>query len=664
MKTKFLLNMVLLCAVMSLTYVVKAQEESLEIDEYFPEDEITEGCSFSAIEQTMVLHFPEQSNLYLDFLEKPLRQIEVYDQGGVLIHASYKKNITLVVEKYQKYTIKTSNSCGEEVVCAVISTFPSESKKSIVLPTKIYNSITKKLYDEDESTLFEFAKNSIELNVIEKLFLFQEYYLDGDLGNLGDDFFESNSGIFGGSGDLSELEDLGTFGDFITDYVYKDPDRNCMCKTAQPNANYGHKVRGGQVQINGYNAFAPQTSYQNKEYKARKRYFYWRDTSTGASKSQRVKQYMKGSHTKTEIAAFPVTTNSSTPNQTTITFTMLCEDRVGISDDCMCTDRKLVIHADYATDVRAFADKINCSWCGSGYATSAQVEDWAILTRNSKKTEIGIIEAGRIKVHDQSYVSHNPEFKIKVLDLITVGLKSYVNMSGGGKFDNQTIDDLKKSLEDLLQTSPKTGSGSGVSSGLAFLIDNMSTTLELLPNDPTFVTVHSYSYHQFSGHTKWKGETWLKSSVALAGYMRYHETEECCNENQYSYIIAGQNSNDYGNRLYGVNNFLRNAGFKDRFPNKYGYQVTDEHHYGDYSSNVCPPAFSLVRPITFFPVNTIYSVRSILTGEVLKIGKTLTDLDFSNLSNLVTQDHSLNSGLYYIELNHSGYVQQVKISKP
>lgn len=651
----------LLCAVMSLTYVVNAQVENLVQGEYFPEDEITEVCAFSVIEQIMVLQFPEQCVLYLDFLETPQQLIEVFDDQGILVYSNTELKLNIVLKKYRKYSVKTTNSCGDELVLRTISTFPNTSRKSFVLPTKTYYAITKKLQYEDERTLFEFAKSSKDLNSIEKLFLIQEYYLDGDFSNLKEDIYELCPGLLGGIDDLTEW---GRLGDFIKEYVYKEPDRNCMCKTAQPFANYGHKQGNIPIQINGYRAFSPEISYQNKEYKARKRFFYWRDTTTGAAKSQRVKQYMRGSHTKTEVAAFPESSSSSSPNQTSITFTMLCEDEFGISNDCMCPDRKLVVFADYATDVRAFADKVNCTSSGSGYAASAQVEDWAILTKNSKKTEIGIIDAGRIKVHDESYISHNPEFKIQVINVVAEGLKAYVQVTGGGKFDNQTIEDLKDALEGLLLTPPHSGGGNGVSSGLAYLIDNKSTTLELLPNDPTFVTVHSYSYHRLSGHTKWRAETWLKSSVGLAGYLKYKETAECCNENQYSYIIAGQKPSDYYNRLKGVNSFFRNAGFKDNFPNKYGYQVTDEHHYGDYSSNLCPPNFGLIQPITILPTNTTYSVRSVLTGELLKVEKTRTALEYRSIGNLVTLDNSFNSGIYYIELVINGNLQQIKIYKP
>ena len=656
--------MVLLCAVMSLTYAVKAQENNLEQNEYLPEDEVTEVCTLSEIKQMMVLQFPEQCILYLAFLDTPLSPIRVYDDQGILVYSNTEKSISLVLKKYKRYTLRTTNSCGDELVLRSFSTFPNTSKKSLVLPSKIYDVITKKLQEEDDRTLLEFVKSSNDLSTIEKLFLIQEYYLDGDLSNLGKEYFELHTGLFGGIGELDELTEWGRLGDFVVEYVYKEPDRNCLCKTAQPEANYAHKVSKKQIQINGYNAFAPLTTYQNKEYKKGLRYFYWRDTTTGAANSQRVKQYMKGSHTKTEVAAFPESTSSTTPNQTTITFTLLCEDKFGISNDCMCPDKKLVVFADYATDVRAFADKINCSFCGSGYSTSAQVEDWAILTKNSKKTEIGIIDAGRIKVHDESYVSHNPEFKIKIINLVSEGLKAYVKVTGGGNLDTQTINGLKTKLEDLFQTPPHTGGGNGVSSGTAFLIDNTSTTIDLLPNDPTFVTVHSYSYHRLSGHTKWRGETWLKSSVGLAGYMRYNETAECCNENQYSYIIAGQNSNDYYNRLKGVNTFLRNAGFKDRFPNKYGYQVTDEHHYGNFASNLCPPIYYLLDPESILPMNTTYSVRSVLTGELYKIGKTYTDMEYNSLGDLVILDNTFNSGFYFIELKINGNLHQLKVYKP
>lgn len=657
--------MVLLWTAISLSYVSFSQEIENEDElEDFSDDVYYAPCEGVQFEQWYALNFNQNSMLFFDLKEVPDNPFEVYDESGVLVFTSSDLHSSVTVEKYKNYSVRSMNSCNEIVEYFEVSTFPSNTKKSMVVPTKLYKFITSKLKSESEVTLWEYALESDALTASEKMHLIQEYYLDGDISNLGDDLINGIGGIEGTEGDLIEaLLNDGRFGEMVKLYVFPIPDQNCMCKTVQPRSNYFHKTSGEEFALNGYKQFQSYKSYENREYKAKKRYFYWRDSTTGAAKSQRVKQYMKGSHNKTEVASFPEMLQAGTPNQTTISFTLLCESKSGEKDACMCDNRKVIIHSNYTSSVKAEANKLNCTFCGSGYSAFAQVEDLAVLTKTSLKTKMGILDAGRVLVYDRHHVSHNPQWKIELHDVIFGIVKAYYGSQSSGTFVPSLFEPLHKQIQALLNTPMHTGGGSGTSSGRAELIDYTNKAITLLPNDPTDITLHSFSRHELSGHTKWKAETWVSSSMALAGYMRYQETEECCNENQYSYIIAGQHQSDYLNKLTGVNHFLKNGGFPLNFPNKFGYQITDEHHFDNFSSSKCSPLYNSPIAPQVIPKNTPFTIKDLMTGETRHTGVTLEDIQNGSLGELVQREGDLTPGFYVLEFLINGQLYHYKTNK-
>ena len=656
--------MVLLWTAISLNYVSFSQEiENGTETEDFSDDVYTAPCLGAQFEQWYVLNFTESSILYLDLVEPPIKPIELYDQNGTLVFTTTETHSMVLLEKYGKFTVKSENSCGEEEEYFEVTTFPSNTKQSMTVNSKLYKFITHKLKSESELPLIDYTLESTELKPSEKLNLIQEYYLDGDISNLGDDVLDDLTNGIEGFELVEELLADGRFGDVVKDHVFALPDENCLCKTVQPNANFLHRVKGAYKTVNGYRQYNSHKTFEDKVYKKNKWFFYWRDSTTGAAKSQRVKQYMKGSHTKTEVASFPEKAQAGTPNQTTISFTLLCESKNGEKEACKCDNRKVIIHANYMSNVKAKADKLNCTWCGSGYSSFAQLEDLAVLTKNSMKTKLGLLDAGRVIAYDRQYVSHNPQWKIELHDVIFGIVKAYNTTNSNGTFNPSLFDPLHKQIQVLMSTPMHTGSGSSTSSGSSLLIDYTNKAITLLPNDPTDITLHSFSRHEFTGHTKWKAETWLNSSIALAGYMRYKETEECCNEDQYSYIIAGQYNSDYYNRLSGVNHFLKNGGFPINFPYKFGYQVTDEHHFGEFNSNRCSPIFHSGMAPQIVPGNTVYTIKELLTGDIKVTGMTAYESQQNDLGNLVLGNESLTPGFYVIEYLINGKFYHYKTNK-
>lgn len=256
MRKTILTQMVMLVGLVLLGFTSYGQDE----ESFFDSTKLTGNppalmaeCYSQGIKQSFVLHFAEESALVLDLHETPVYPITIQSSSDIVLSSIYSKNNVIPLPKFSNYKVKSFNSCGDEVVLLDVSTTPISIGGSFGLPQKLYDQLAKNSTDGQDRTILDYLSSNEVLNKVEKLFVLQNYYFEGDLAlaklpidNEEDIPTEHGGGPFGHLGDsiILNVEDgYGRLGDIIDAVVWADPNRNCLCKATFPYAQSDHSIK-------------------------------------------------------------------------------------------------------------------------------------------------------------------------------------------------------------------------------------------------------------------------------------------------------------------------------------------------------------------------------------------------------------------------------------
>ncbi len=651
-----------------------------------------------SIKQSFVVHGDQKSYLVIDFSE-PIHDLGLYDENGIKVSSVSEKSNIIELDKYKEYRLAKEMKQGHLVIMKRISTFPVEVKSQFGLPMKLYEALARNSVDDLDRNVLTFLSQTEELNHFEKLYILQQFYFDGDLGRLNGMEDEE-----GGDHEVEEVTDsmdfdwesgIGWLGDILERYVWKKPDKNCMCKATFPFASGNHQIYeeahlGDINNIDSFNWFEHRYTFHKNFWPSSTgvhKVWWYEDWNVGAARKHNAGTYMKRVGSDKGARWMNPNPTAKSPSTTYIAYNMLCEDERGQRDDCMCENRILHVGASYKSLLSGGGGKLNCVLCGKGYAWEAHAEDWAILTKFSPKTEMGILDAGRHSVTAYDQVSPNSSWDQAWFDIaLNLGVTAG-KMVGGDKnawTDSNAIVQTVQTLKKLATQQPVVGrSGQSAQSNSELIKGSLSGKtymIELWPNDPTSIVIHSFSSHRFSGHTKYKANLSINSHCWLAGYIGYKETEECCTEEFFNWVVGVNNDQQRKDDLREVNEFIRanNVVNVPHYNSIYDFNFTGLNEFlsedlrSTYQMKKCPNEYHGQDEFTDenndesekIPKGTEYFIVDLLTNMVVSNGVVQNDLSESNLRGEIVKLTSIASGWYTIKYKRNFEEKTIKVYKP
>tara|TARA_B110000090_G_scaffold107867_1_gene120906 strand:+ start:253 stop:2298 length:2046 start_codon:yes stop_codon:yes gene_type:complete len=676
-KKTILTKMVLLAGLVVLSMTGFSQEE-VDTSEPILDPEPRFECNFIGIDQEFILHFKNESALSIEFNETPSEPLQILDKNNNVVAILDQRTNAVPLPTYQHYAIQGTNSCGEVGVFYTFNTIPQINHEGFGLPAKIYTEWTSHFNTESTTRTIDFLRTNESLSSLEKLLVLQEYYYDGDLAiahREDSDLENDNPSLWRGLFDsiwLNTPVSWDRINDDIDIVVWGEPTNDCHCKTSWGKVGpVNLHTAFLKTHTSPYRWFEHLVDHPSKVHKGgSNRYTEYRNATKGAAKILDGKMYMKGSHSDRYQQKFPDPAQATSAYRTYIRYTLACENQQKQDDNCMCNDRVLEYTASYVTAVSTNAkENTPCFMCGNGWSAYAQAEDWAILTVSSKKQGIKIVDAGRANSKSEKNTTVNKDWNIKMIDLaasVTAALAT------GGKSALVDSAFIKRSAEDLkylINNPPNYGGGGTYNSGGNELLDGCGSeySVTLRPNDPTSIIIHSYGAFDLGGHTKWESTAHIQSDDYLAAYIDYKETDECCNEEVFNWVIGVNGAQQNEEALRCVNSFFqsRPVNINPKYPNQPFLYWTGNHEWGFERSDNCPDdyfeAFVVKNDDDILPIGTEYFVSSILTGNVLKTAKTSTVLTLGQLKQQLASDGSFRHSFYSLKLVSNNEVQYLKI---
>ena len=708
----------MLVGLVLLVFTSYGQEDLVDdfLDESVPlleEPPLMSECFTPSIKQQFVLHFESESGLIIDF-EGPINQpIELYDENNILISVISSQHATIPLPRYKSYTLKTLNSCGDLTTLAEVSTTPQQIGAAFSLPQKLYDELAINSTDGLNRTILDFLSSNDRLNNVEKLYILQNYYFDGDLSianidldnNLEDTPTEYGDGPFGFLGDsilLDVLDGYTRLGELIDVIVWTEPSRNCLCKATFPDVQGRHSI---VKQTHPRNPNDPSTFnwFEHKYTPGRKSWSsaqidqkVWRmeDYNKGAIRRHNADMFMRRSSSN-QVWPWkaPDATNAASPYTTYMSYNLNCEDNNLQRDDCMCDNQILYVGASHHSDLTASGSKVRCVGCGNGFAYNAKVEEWAFLTKSSQKTGINILDGGRIYAQNWVSVTPNKDWQYAWFDLAANLLVTAGKLTLGDSTawaDSGSIVRAVNSIKTLATESPKIveGGTDGASVSADLFSGGASTngySIRLRPNDPTYITIHSFAAHFMNGHTKYKTDVSINSYNWLAGFLQYQKRDECCAEEYFNWVIGVNDIAENEHVLRQVNSFIKvnNPRSLPLFPNRFDLEYTGNNEFSilnrysnigpGYQTSLCPPnyfsSYNRIanKPLTdsdLLPIGSSYIVTEILGINSVLSGSTSQQITLLTLKNQIINNSIINSGYYSLKLTVNGIEQNLKIFKP
>lgn len=677
MKKTILTKMVILVGLVLLSTTGFGQEE-VDNSEPILDPEPRFECNFIGIDQEFILHFKNESALSIEFNTTPSEPLLILDKDNNLVATLDQRTNAVALPTYQHFAIQGTNSCGEVGVFYTFNTIPQINHEGFGLPAKIYTEWTSHFNTESTTRTIDFLRTNESLSSLEKLLVLQEYYYDGDLAiahREDSDLENDNPSLWGGLFDSIWLN-TPVFWDRINDdidiVVWGEPTNDCHCKTSWGKVGpVNLHTAFLKTHTSPYRWFEHLVDHPSKVHKGgSNRYTEYRNATKGAAKILDGKMYMKGSHSDRYQQKFPDPAQATSAYRTYIRYTLACENQQKQDDNCMCNDRVLEYTASYVTAVSTNAkENTPCFMCGNGWSAYAQAEDWAILTVSSKKQGIKIVDAGRANSKSEKNTTVNKDWNIKMIDLAASVTAALATGGKSALVDSAFIKRSAENLKYLINNPPNYGGGGTYNSGGNELLGGCGSeySVTLRPNDPTSIIIHSYGAFDLGGHTKWESTAHIQSDDYLAAYIDYKETDECCNEEVFNWVIGVNGAQQNEEALRCVNSFFqsRPVNITPKYPNNPFLYWTGNHEWGFERSDNCPDdyfeAFVVKNNDDILPIGTEYFVSSILTGNVLKTAKTSTVLTLGQLKQQLASDGSFRHSFYSLKLVSNNEVQYLKI---
>jgi hypothetical protein len=642
-----------------------------------PEFEPMFDCTFTGVKQHFVIHLENESILSIDFSEEPSEPLKIYDQNNVFVGTLTKQNNQIKLPTYKHYAIQGINSCGESGVFFTFSTIPQINHKAFGLPMNIYNKWTKNFGEGQTKRTVDFLRENETLTDLEKLLVIQEYYFDGDLAmvtrNEEDYDYDEDFPLEFGFGDLDgvilKAIDWTRINGLIDFVVWQNESNNCRCKTSWgddgPENTHSIFLTAHTTPFRWFEHYVDhpgKTHWGHSDF-----YGVYKNEIKGAAKRLNAVFQVKRSGSDTYKKQFPEN-GAGTDRKTFITYTLACENNQRQDDNCLCDDRILEYQASYSNSLST-----NASRWGSfgGFAATAQAEDWAVLTLSSKKQGLKVVDAGRASSKSERNATINSEYNNRIIDVAATLAKAYLATQTGttafidSTLINQTADDIKY----LINNSRMNGGGINSGSGGNELLGGCGTerTVELRPNDPMTITIHSFAGFELYGHTRWKTSAAIESNCYLAAYIDYKKTDECCNEEVLNWVIGVNDIQQNINALRCINSYFRSrpTNLPRQYPNTPFLEITGNNEWGYLVSDFCPPdyfeAFVVQEDDDILPIGTEYFLSSMLTGSVLKSETSQNEITLGDLKRLLASEGSFRHSFYSLKLVKNNEVQHLKI---
>lgn len=342
---------------------------------------------------------------------------------------------------------------------------------------------------------------------------------------------------------------------------------------------------------------------------------------------------------------------SVTTETSELVFFLACINNSGIFNtnlpvECDCA-RPLHVYYEYTTKLRIMSKTRGCIWSKGSEATA---EDWAFIGVYRGKTgDITPVDAGRATLNSSCKSNWNPDFWIKLLDVLNPVAQHYVqtlDSTSGNKIPTTNqISQFISGLQTLIKTPFKiTDNGGCKDEERDAVLVTGSKTYMLGPNEPIRVSLFSSYYIRTRGYGCWRSEAGVASDYYLLGVVESEAdpvNPECC-ANKYGNYILGSQSAPYSNTItFGINAVNSGANRADRvgfllsqFGGWYnlgtiagsGIVIVPYQYYNELSGPSCIYSDNDQRPATGIQANSVssdaalkFAVFPSLTSDLLNI---------------------------------------------
>lgn len=288
-------------------------------------------------------------------------------------------------------------------------------------------------------------------------------------------------------------------------------------------------------------------------------------SEAGAAKFATLKQNRKNGGSTLVRSNLPVSGDpqSVTTETSELAFFLACISNNGsyntnLPRECDCV-RPLHVYYEYTTKLRIKAKTRGCIWSKGSEATA---EDWAFIgVLRGKTGDITPVAAGRATLNSSCSSNWNPDFWVKLLDVLEPVAQYYVQTldpSSGNKIPtNNQISQFISGLQTLIQTPFAIKNSNGcLDEERDTVLVSGSKTYSLAPNEPIRVTLFSAYYLRTRGYGCWRSEAGVASDYYLLGVVESEAdplNEECCAKKYANYIVGSQSA-PYNNTItFGLN---------------------------------------------------------------------------------------------------------------
>lgn len=336
-------------------------------------------------------------------------------------------------------------------------------------------------------------------------------------------------------------------------------------------------------------------------------------SEAGAAKFATLKQDRKSGGNTLIRSNLPISGDqqSVTTETSELAFFLACLSGNGVPNtnlplECNCV-RPLHIYYEYTTTLRVKAKKRSCIF---SKGSEASAEDWAFIGVYRGKTgDITPVDAGRATLNTSCSSNWNPDFWVKLLDVLNPVAQYYVqtlDSTSGNKIPTSNqINQFINGLQTLIKTPFAIKNSNGCLDEIhdAPLVTG-SKTYTLVPNEPIRVTLFSAYYIRTRGYGCWKSQAGVASDYYLLGVVESEAAPintECCAEKYANYIVGSQSApfnktitfglnavNSIANRLGRVGYFLSLYGGWNNLPTVPGSGIIVLSH--EYDNSLLGPS--------------------------------------------------------------------------
>jgi hypothetical protein len=619
-----------------------------------------------------VVYTNRKALAYLEFKSvSPLDQVSIFDASSNLWFGDFnidKGQLSLSnLETNKNYQLFTRNSCGEEVMIAVIDT-KIEKKSPLTISPILFSELTNYVNERSPSPLTDFLANNQKISYLERLSYFQQHLMQGQPF---DEFPNENSFPLISEEDSRSVTCNCTF--VLNTVEFIAPGTQVL--TIQNSTTRQGNINSVGTCSNNNNWGNPKVEYNDDS-----EYWWYRGEEGPAKYFQMWSEgdNAGGDERTTVIDDTDQNGTSLSGYYAMLQYSFFCTNAANVPEGCACSNKPINFDWRYDTKVTAWANK------GSAILSknaAAAAQDVAVVTYQELgglTAGLEVLGAGTRLVQAQCDRNINSAFWLTAAELAGNIAVIVAAANGNIPLTANQITALAATLGQLT-TSPTTSTGCNVeaTSSNVLTAGNTTDTKFLKPNTPVRVICSSFSNLAVLGKRSWLSWARIHSSFKISGVVKGgligHDEDYCCTKTVGNWVAA---SNEDPNRL---TEFLQLVGLHfssfffglPTFPsgailiqNEFGF-MTQEVHPGCNGIHINPTHRfdgddANLNSMDNSVVESSFEIYDLM-GRLHFKGKAL-NLSKSNMSQFIMENNLVATpGMYVVSLYHQKSRESWKI---